>query len=90
MAFLGLLPESLRGSYRNEDIIGGDVTTPLSAIQTFVLSTLPVIVEDWWYFDGLVNSTSTLSITAFDRAASGPPVGMYEYFLISKMNKKKK
>lgn len=75
MAFLANLPESLRGSYRHEEVIGGVASTPISVLTTFVLSTLPVLLEEWWFFDGLVNTTSTLSVTTFDRNASIPPAG---------------
>jgi hypothetical protein len=40
--------------------VGGATVTSVTAIINYVMSEMPPLLEDWWYFDGLLETTSSL------------------------------
>ena len=69
LAFVSTLPRELQGPWNIVGSIGEDRPTVLSEVIGYVVSTLPPLLEEWWYFDGLVN-TSTSSLIPDDDGSS--------------------
>jgi hypothetical protein len=65
--FTATLPDDLRRGSGSTSTVQSSTT--MTAIINYVLSTLPPLLEDWWYFDGLIESTSSL-LTADDYHAT--------------------